>query len=153
VSEQLPRSPYDSVDGLVFFPRMLDKIRLHARGDLPEPYYNNLGREFDGHCLAFLHIQYATLRERVLAGGSDEEILEWCFTSGRRPNAGEIDIFNGFMQKAGWRDPSSERLGPLLERSGLAHLDRQCATRFDFIEFDERRTPPDFRKWEPPRLS
>jgi Domain of unknown function (DUF5069) len=81
---------------------MLDKIRLHARGDLPEPYYNNLGREFDGHCLTFLHIEYAALRERVLAGGSDEEILEWCFTNGRRPNTGEIDIFNGFMQKAGW---------------------------------------------------
>jgi hypothetical protein len=153
VSEQLPRSPYDSVGGLVFFPRMLDKIRLHARGDLPEAYHNNLGREFDGHCLTFLHIEYAALRERVLAGGSDEEILEWCFTNGRRPSTGEIDIFNGFMQKAGWRDPSSERLGPLLERSGLAHLDRQCATRFDFIDFDEGRTPPDFRKWEPPRLS
>jgi mannose-6-phosphate isomerase-like protein (cupin superfamily) len=85
----------------------------------------------------------------VLAGGSDEEILEWCFTNGRRPSTGEIEIFNGFMQKAGWRDPSSERLGALLQRSGL---DRQCATRFDFIELDEGRTPPDFRKWEPPRL-
>jgi len=153
VKEQLPRSPYDMVGGVIFFPRMLDKIRLHARGALSEAYHNNLGREFDGHCLTFLHIEYAALRERVLAGGSDEEILEWCFTNGRRPNTGEIDIFNGFMQKAGWRDPSSERLGPLLERSGLAHLDPRCATRFDFVEFDEGRTPPDFRKWEPPRLS
>jgi hypothetical protein len=32
MSEQLPRSPYDVVGGLVYFPRMLDKIRLHARG-------------------------------------------------------------------------------------------------------------------------
>ena len=127
MSEQLPRSPYDSVGGLVFFPRMLDKIRLHVRGALPEAYHNNLGREFDGHFLTFFHIEYAALRERVLVGGSDEEILEWGVTNGRRPNTGEIDIFNGFMQKAGWRDPSGERLGPLLERSGLAHLDRQCA--------------------------
>jgi Domain of unknown function (DUF5069) len=36
---------------------MLDKIRLHARGVLPEDYHNNLGREFDGHCLTFLHVQ------------------------------------------------------------------------------------------------
>jgi Domain of unknown function (DUF5069) len=152
VKEQLPRSPYDMVGGVIYFPRMLDKIRLHARGALPETYHNNLGREFDDHCLTFLHIEYGELRERVLAGGSDEEILEWCFTNGRRPNAGEIQIFNGFMQKAGWRDHSSERLGSLLQPSGLSHLDRQCATRFDFIEFDEGRTPPDFRKWEPPRL-
>ena len=153
MNEQLPRSPYDMVDGLVFFPRMLDKIRLHARGALPEGYHNNLGREFDGHCLTFLHIAYGALRHRVVVGGSDEEILEWCFTNGRRPSAGEIEIFNGFMQKAGWRDSSSERLGALIQRSSFAHLDRQCATRFDFIEFDEGRTPPDFRKWEPPRLS
>jgi hypothetical protein len=48
MSEQLPRSAYDMVGGLVYFPRMFDKIRLHARGDLPEAYHNNLGRELDG---------------------------------------------------------------------------------------------------------
>lgn len=152
MSEQLPRSPYDMVGGVIYFRRMLDKIRLHARNVLPEAYHNNLGCEFDGHCLAFLQVQYGDLRERVIAGGSDEEILEWCFVNGRRPNTGEIEMFNGFMLKAGWRDPSGERLGTLLQQSGLAHLDRQCATRFDFIEFDEVRTPPNFRKWEPPRL-
>ena len=82
VNEQLPRSPYDMVNGFVYFPRMLDKIRLHVRGVLPEAYRNNLGRELDGHCLTFLHVQYSDLRERVLAGGSDEEILEWCFVNG-----------------------------------------------------------------------
>ena len=88
----------------------------------------------------------------MLAGGSDEEILEWCYANGRRPSEGEVEIFNGFMQKAGWRDASSERLAILLQRSGLGNLDQRCATRFDFIEFDEGRTPPDFRRWEPPRL-
>jgi hypothetical protein len=151
MAEQLPRSPYDMVGGLVFFPRMFDKIRLHASGRLPDGYHNNLGKEFDGHCLAFLHLKYANLRDRVLAGGTDEEILEWCFAHGRRPSDGEIEIFNGFMQKAGWRDPSSERLGLLIQRSGLGRLGRQLMTRFDVIEVDEGRTPPDFRKWEPPR--
>ena len=47
MSEQLPRSPYDMVGGLVYFPRMFDKIRLHGRGDLPEAYHNNLGRELE----------------------------------------------------------------------------------------------------------
>lgn len=148
MSERVPRSPYDRVGGLVYVPRMLDKIRLRARGELPEGYHTNLGREFDGHCLDFLHVGYAALRERVLAGGADEEILEWCFANGRRPTEGEIAIFNGFMQKAGWRDASSERLGVLLKQAGLAPM---CATRFDFIELDEGRVPPDFRKWEPPR--
>ena len=87
MNEQLPRSPYDMVSGVIYVPRMLDKIRLHARGVLAEAYHNNLGREFDGHCLTFLHVQYSDLREQVLAGGSDDEILEWCFVNGRRPNA------------------------------------------------------------------
>ena len=34
---QFPRSPYDAVKGLAYFPRMLDKIRINAAGRLPEP--------------------------------------------------------------------------------------------------------------------
>jgi gluconokinase len=148
MSVHVPRSPYEKVAGVVYFGRMLDKIRLHARGELPEDYHPNLGRGFDGECLTFLNVGYADLRERVVAGGTDEEILEWCFTHSRRPSAGEIEIFNGFMQKAGWRDATSERLAVLLRQGGY---DPMCATRFDFLELDEGRTPPDFRKWEPPR--
>jgi len=29
--------------GMSYFPRMIDKIRLHARGELHEDYHNNLG--------------------------------------------------------------------------------------------------------------
>ena len=41
VNEQLPRSPYDMVGGVIYFARMLDKIRLHASGLLPEAYHTN----------------------------------------------------------------------------------------------------------------
>ena len=117
----------------------------------PRGYHNNLGHGLDGYGLAFLHVKYADLRERVLAGGSHEQILEWCFANGRRPGEGEIEIFNGFMQKAGWRDAFSERLAARLQESALGRLDRRSWTRFDFIELDEGRTPPDFRQWELPR--
>ncbi len=43
MKEQFPRSPYDSIRGLVYFPRMLDKIRIHAAGKLPEVYHEHLG--------------------------------------------------------------------------------------------------------------
>ena len=36
-----PRSPYDKVGGIVFFGRLIDKIRLHLAGKLPDTY--NLG--------------------------------------------------------------------------------------------------------------
>ena len=63
MDEQLPRSPYDMVDGVFYFPRMLDKIRLQTRGALSEAYHDNLGCELDGHRLTFLLILTANGRE------------------------------------------------------------------------------------------
>jgi hypothetical protein len=37
-----PQSPKEMTSGM-YFPRMLDKIRLHARGQLAEDYHANLG--------------------------------------------------------------------------------------------------------------
>jgi len=39
------RSPYDKVGGLLYFGRMLDKIRSHAKGELPLEYEVNLRRK------------------------------------------------------------------------------------------------------------
>ena len=78
------------------------KIRLHESGQLPDGY--NLGWGLDGRCCELLKIDYQTLKERVLHGGADEQILEWCFSTGRRPSKDEILFFNHFMIKRGWRD-------------------------------------------------
>jgi hypothetical protein len=37
-----PKSPREMTRGMMYFPRMLDKIRLHARGELHEDYHKNL---------------------------------------------------------------------------------------------------------------
>lgn len=153
MAEQFPRSPYDTVKGLVYFPRMLDKIRLMAAGKLPAAYHEFLAQGFDGRCLNLLRVKYDALRERVLAGGSDEEILEWCYANGRRLTEEEVETWSGFMLKRGWRDEASDRVAFRLKEAGLEHRDAEAVTMFDFIDLDEGRTPPDFRKWEPPRLN
>lgn len=99
-----PRSAYDQVGGIVYFARMLDKIRLQAAARLPSDYHKNLSVGFDGRCSRFLGVDYAALRERVLQGGTDEQILQWCFANGRQANAEEILVWNSFMRKRGWRD-------------------------------------------------
>ena len=96
-----PRSACDKVGGIVYFARMLDKIRLHAAGKLPPDYHQNLSKGFDGRCSRFLRVDYAALRERVLQGGTDQEILEWSFEKGRRPTEEEILVWNSFMRKRG----------------------------------------------------
>src|SRR5205085_841292 len=98
------RSPSAKVGGIFHFGRMIDKIRLHASGQLPPDYRANLGGGFDERCLHFLWVEYPALVERVKAGGTDEEILQWCFSQGRKPIAEEIEIWNDFMRKRGWND-------------------------------------------------
>ena len=150
---KFPRTPYDAVKGLVYFPRMLDKIRIHAAGELPEPYLPHLGSGFDGRCLNFLHVKYEDVQKLVLAGKPDEEVLEWCYANGQRPTEEEVEVWSGFMIKRGWRDDASERITFRLKESGLESRDKEAVTMFDYIDLDENRTPPDFKKWEPPRIS
>jgi gluconokinase len=152
MSEQFPRSPYDAVKGLVYFPRMLDKIRIHAAGNLPELYIKHLGVDFDGRCLRFLGVNYDDVKKLVLASESDEEIFEWCIVHGHNPNEEQIETWSGFMMKRGWRDEASDRIIFRLKESKLEHRDKEVVTMFDFIDVDEGRTPPDFKKWEPPRF-
>ena len=40
------RSPFDQVGGIVYFGRMLDKIRLNAAGNLPEAWPAKGGASF-----------------------------------------------------------------------------------------------------------
>ena len=136
------RSPSDKVGGLVYFGRMLDKIRVHAKGQLPPDYQPNLGKGFDAKCCTFLHLDYAALTERVKAGASDEETLEWAFQHGRRPNDDEITMWNEFMRKFGWRDQASEILERRKREANLS--DRaEIATMFQFIDADEGRENSD----------
>ncbi len=147
-----PCSPYQATQGLVYFARMLDKIRLHAAGQLPAEFHEFLGDGFDSRCLKFLGVDYEAVKARVAAGESDEQILGWCRAHGRAWEDDDVEIWNAFISKRGWRDEASERVAHRIKESGLERFDRQIATMFDYIDYDEGRTPPDFSKWVPPRL-
>jgi hypothetical protein len=125
--EAFPRSPSELVGGLRYFARMLDKIRLRARGELHSDYHANLGhrKAADGAMCNFLRIDYQQLRQRVLEGGSDEEVLEWCYQNGRR-------------LKFGWNDLAT----PTLERrkKELGISDRaDIQTMGDLFDYEEGR--------------
>ena len=80
------RSCYEKVGGIHYVGRMFDKIRLNAAGKLPQEYHANLGKGFDARALSFLDVDYPSLVERVKEGGTDEELLAWCFQRGRHPD-------------------------------------------------------------------
>src|ERR1044072_1211199 len=107
-----PKSPKEMTKGMMYFPRMLDKIRLHLSGELHEDYQNKFGRPgtADGACTNVLRIHHRDLIEGVKRGGTDEEILEWCYQNGRRLNEGDLFVWNGFASKLGYRDPLTDVL-------------------------------------------
>ena len=124
----------------MYFPRMLDKIRLRDRGELAEHYHENMGtpRTADSVCCNFLRVHYRDLHERVLEGGTDEEILAWCFANGRQPNEGDILVWNGFISKLGWRDFATPRLDEEKRKQGLTdRTDIACIP--DLMDFEEGR--------------
>src|SRR5262249_16206013 len=67
-----------------------------------------------------------------------EEILEWCFEKGRRPNEGDLFVWNGFASKIGWRDRLTETLVQRKEEMGITdRADIECIP--DLIDFDVGR--------------
>jgi gluconokinase len=134
------RSPHEIVGGIVYFGRMLDKIKLHAAGKLPDDYHKSLGGGFDGRCCSFLGVKYEDVIARVKLGGEDQDILEWCFTNGRKPSEEEIDIWNNYLRKRGWRDDASKRLAERKKEYGISHRD-DVQSFFDLLDIDEGHDP------------
>lgn len=137
------RSPRDTVGGIMVFGRILDKIRLHAEGRLPEGWHLGIiagKRTFDDRVCRLLGVEFEALTTRVLQGGTDEEVLEWCLQNGRRPDPEHIELFNGFMMKRGWRDVATPGLIDQRAAAGLAHRE-DIVTFFDLMDVEEGRAP------------
>ncbi len=147
------RSPYAKVGGLVYFGRMLDKIRLHAAGKLPPDYVASFGDslpfKFDTVCCRFLGVRHADLAARALASGapSDEALLDWARNSAASPRGDDdFAMWNNFMIKRGWRDDRADRVRERAAEAGMT--DKPVLTMFDFIDYDEGRDPARARPWE-----
>ncbi|MDD2764503.1 MAG: DUF5069 domain-containing protein [Opitutaceae bacterium] len=143
------RSPYVKVGRLVYFGRMLDKIRLHAGGQLPAGYQANLGDArpnlFDARCCRLLGLNYADVAARTLQGGTDGEILAWCIAHGTPRTDDECNAWNRFMMKIGWRDDRSTVLQERIREYDLTG--KPVETFFDLIDYDEGRDPVMAKAW------
>jgi gluconokinase len=146
------RSPYAKVGRLVYFGRMLDKIRLNAVGALPEDYLPNLGDSkpgmFDTRCCSFVGVPFSEITLRALKGGTDLEVLAWAESRGGRRTDEQCLVWNSFLMKRGWHDPAANVsfLEGQVKKAGLAG--RGIDTYFDYIDIDEGRDPFSPKAWE-----
>lgn len=135
---KVPKSPHEHLHGIVYFPRMLEKIRLHEAGELREDLHANLGQGFDERCTNFLQVSYVSVAAQVREGLDDEAVLEWCFRQGFRPSEEQIEVWSEFMRKRGWKDAGAEMLLKRKAEGGLTARD-DIDTMFKYIDADEGR--------------
>ena len=83
------RSPRETLDGYIILPRLIDKVRAQARGELPAAYRRNLlhrGGTLDGRFLAFTGLEGEALRAVILSCETDEPVAQWAAeVEGYRP--------------------------------------------------------------------
>ncbi|MGH7231264.1 MAG: DUF5069 domain-containing protein [Nitrospiraceae bacterium] len=64
------RSPRESLGGYILLPRLIDKVRLFAKEQLPQAYAANLlGAEYtlDGRFLTFTGLNAKALRQAIIS--------------------------------------------------------------------------------------
>lgn len=145
MSTQFPVSEHVKTRGLVYFARMVDKIRLHAAGKLPADYVVHLGyaddnTSFDARCCLYLDLNYDDVKARALRGGTAEEVFD-DLMRGRKPlNDVQVLVWNLFLLKRGWRDSGTPGVVEGKAAAGLADRD-DIHTYVDLHDVEEGRVP------------
>jgi Domain of unknown function (DUF5069) len=137
------RSPRESLGVYILLPRLIDKVRLHARGELPPPYVANLlgtGITLDGRFLAFTGLNAEALREAILSSRDDDEVLAWVQQHARPTTtleqqawAKEIDDYRPDGALLEYRQAMYPGLAARVDVGSLSVL--------DLIDMDEGRLP------------
>ncbi|MBL8042317.1 MAG: DUF5069 domain-containing protein [Nitrospira sp.] len=137
------RSPRERLGGYVILPRLIDKVRLHAQGLLPEPYVPFLlrpGLPLDGRFLAFTGLQPEALRQAVLSNDDDEAILAWVTATALLHTSQEIEAWSDGLVRL-QPDRALARLLGRLSPELAKQVEFTQHPLFDLIDMDERRRP------------
>lgn len=138
-----PRSPKALLGGIAHLGRFIDKIRLRNAGKIQEYNYVTVG--FDKFLIEFLQIDPKAFEQRVLAGGTDEELLAWVKANSRKPSEQEIAQWSQDLLSSGPKDDAARqrfqgRLQDVATKRGvLVSSLPPVQTWADVIEIDEER--------------
>ena len=138
-----PRSPKALLGGIAHLVRFIDKIRLRNAGKIQDYNYITVG--FDKYLVDFLQIDPISFEQRVLAGGTDEELLVWVKANSRKPSDQEIAQWSQGLLTSGPKDDAARqrfqgRLQDVATKRGLPVSSLPVVTTWvDVIELDEGR--------------
>ena len=106
-SPKYPRSPKALLGGIAHLGRFIDKIRLRYAGRIQDYNYITVG--FDKYLIDFLQIDPKAFEQRVLAGGTDEELLVWIKANSRKPSDQEIAQWSQGILTSGPKDDAARQ--------------------------------------------
>ena len=138
-----PRSPKSLLGGIAHLGRFIDKIRLRHAGQIQDYNYITVG--FDKYLVDFLQIDPKAFEQRVLAGGTDEELLVWVKANSRNPSGREISEWSQGLLSSGPKDDAARqrfqgRLQEVATKRAVAVSSLPpVSTWADMIERDEGR--------------
>ncbi|MBA5870649.1 MAG: DUF5069 domain-containing protein [Nitrospira sp. CR2.1] len=138
-----PRSPKILLGGIAHLARLIDKIRLRHAGHIQN--YNYLTVGFDKYLIDFLQIDPKAFEQRVLAGGSDDELLAWVKTHSRALSDQDIAQWSQGLLTSGPKDDATRqryqgRLQEVATQRGVPVASLPPASTWvDAIELDEGR--------------
>jgi Domain of unknown function (DUF5069) len=142
-SQQYPRSPKALLGGIAHLGRFIDKIRLRHEGKIQEYNYITVG--FDKYLVDFLRIDPKLFEQRVLAGGTDEQLLAWVVAQGKPLTQEEIRQWSETLISSGPKDDAARqrfqgRLQEVATKRAVAVSSLpSVSTWADVIELDEGR--------------
>ena len=143
MSSPLPRSPRETLGGYIFLPRLIDKVRLHAKGLLPPEYFENLlkpGMTTDGRFLAFTALDGEQLRKTILSSDTDDNVLKWILQHALHKSAHEIQQWA--LEIDAFRpDPKMTQARVKMYPNLAEKIDVSNLSIFDMIDMDEGRKP------------
>jgi hypothetical protein len=135
-----PRSGRETLGGVVFLPRTIDKMRAHLAGTAGE--YNAM-RGLSSRLFDLYGVSAEDFSEAVRQSPGDEGVLRWLQEHGtKQPSAEEIKQYNEGVLSAGpQNDEGRARFRANLERLGFG--DRtDVSTHVDAEDLEEGRDVP-----------
>ena len=137
------RSPRAQLGGYLLLPRLIDKVRLHAKGALPSAYIGNLlkpGLTLDGRFLSFTGLDAEKLREVILNAMKDEAVLAWVEQHAISHTAAEKEAWAKMI--ATYRPtPEMTEYRKKIYPELAAKVDLSSVSVLDMIDMDEGRIP------------
>jgi hypothetical protein len=131
-----PRSPREMMNGWVYLPRFIDKIRLHLAGKLAKDYQENFTKGFDGSWLKAAGVTAEQMIDVVKNSVTDGQVADWVAKNVKKSEA-EKTAFNNFILNRGRGDDAADRLKFRLKEAGLENSGLDCFV--DYIDADEKR--------------